>query len=275
LHEINQGFRQKKQRPEMTSDAYAKLFQAILTSSIWSEDDKTRIMWVTMLALCDRDGYVTGTIPGLAAMARMTTADAEKSVLKLMEPDKYSRTTDHEGRRIEQTDGGWLVLNYVKYREIGSKEGRKSSNAERQKRFRERHKVTENNDIVTPALRIPLQSNDTSIHIPVTIPITEQQERGCKGETKEPKVKTFKQWDYADLLADVRAHNKDGLLTEKQCADFARYWTDEKDARGRCLLHLKATWSTRGRMQTASKMIYNKGGETAQTGKQGVICFTK
>jgi len=172
----------------MTSDAYAKLFQAILTSSIWSEDDKTRIMWVTLLALCDRDGYVTGTIPGLAAMARMTTADAEKSVLKLMEPDQYSRTPDHEGRRIEQTDGGWMVLNYAKYREIGTKEGRRLSNAERQRRFREKHlDVTESNATVTPALQETLQSNAPLIPIPIPITIPPEDKGGCKGEPKRDR----------------------------------------------------------------------------------------
>jgi len=34
-----------------------------------------------------------------------------------MAPDPYSRTKDHEGRRIKECDGGWFVLNGEKYRE--------------------------------------------------------------------------------------------------------------------------------------------------------------
>jgi hypothetical protein len=174
----------------MTSDNYAKLFHSILTSSIWSEDDKTRIMWVTILALSDRDGYVTATIPGLAAMARMTVADAERAVGKLMQPDQYSRTADHEGRRIEVADGGWYVLNYAKYREIGTIEARKTKAAERQARFRERRKaVTDSNAIVTHECENVTKSNASPILIPISIPIDGVQEGGCKGEAKPTKAK--------------------------------------------------------------------------------------
>ena len=31
---------------------------------------------------------------------------------QLQAPDKWSRTKDHEGRRIVEVDGGWRVLNY-------------------------------------------------------------------------------------------------------------------------------------------------------------------
>jgi hypothetical protein len=36
----------------------------------------------------------------------------------LLAPDPDSRTKDHDGRRIEAIEGGWLILNYLKYREV-------------------------------------------------------------------------------------------------------------------------------------------------------------
>ncbi|MCE5324922.1 MAG: GIY-YIG nuclease family protein [Planctomycetaceae bacterium] len=97
---------------------FTKLCSSIITSSIWSEDDKTRIMWVTMLATADAHGYVPGAVPGMAAIARMTMEEAERSIQRLCEPDPYSRTKDLDGRRIVPVDGGWKIVNYEKYREM-------------------------------------------------------------------------------------------------------------------------------------------------------------
>jgi hypothetical protein len=99
------------------ADNFTMLFNSILTSSIWGEDDKTRILWITMLALSDYNGKVEGSVPGLATMARISLPDCEAALLKLESPDPYSRTKEHEGRRIRAVEGGWIVLNKAKNRE--------------------------------------------------------------------------------------------------------------------------------------------------------------
>jgi len=104
---------------------YSKLFSEIVTSSIWSEDDQTRIVWITMLALKDSRGFVPAAIPGLANAARVSVEQCEAAIAKLESPDKYSRTEDHDGRRIKKIDGGWLVLNHEKYREKRHDEDRR------------------------------------------------------------------------------------------------------------------------------------------------------
>lgn len=143
-------------------NGYTKLFNSIITSTIWTEDDKTRLVWITMLALADRNGEVQGSIPGLARLAGVSTEATEIAIGKFLSPDKHSRTKDDEGRRIEEIDGGWHLLNHAKYREMASRDESKSANAERQKRFRERQKrnadnngeVTESNRRVTHGLHI-------------------------------------------------------------------------------------------------------------------------
>ena len=107
------------------NDGFTKLVSTIIGSSIWSEDDKTRILWITMLALCDADGFVSGTVPGLAAMARMKIPQVQSSLAKLEAPDADSRTKDNEGRRVIPIEGGWIVLNYAKYRDRDRAEKRK------------------------------------------------------------------------------------------------------------------------------------------------------
>jgi len=104
---------------------YTKLFSSIITSSVWSEDDKTRIMWITMLAICDAAGHVDGAVPGLADVARMSIPDAEAAILKLESPDPYSRTPDNDGRRIRKEIGGWRILNHGLFRERLSEDDRR------------------------------------------------------------------------------------------------------------------------------------------------------
>ncbi len=118
---------------------YTKLFNSIITSTIWTEDDKTRIMWITMLAMSDKHGEVHASIPGLARLSGMSVDEAEKAINKLLSPDEYSRTPDNEGRRIVAINGGWELLNHGKYRLMASKEDEKAANADRVRRYRARN----------------------------------------------------------------------------------------------------------------------------------------
>lgn len=115
---------------------YTKLFNSIVTFTIWTEDDSTRIVWITMLALADKNGEVQGSVPGLARIAGVTLEACQTALDKFLSPDKYSRTLDDEGRRIEKIDGGWLLLNHAKYRAMASKDDAIQSNAESQRRHR-------------------------------------------------------------------------------------------------------------------------------------------
>ena len=126
----------------MTMSGYTKLFSSIVASTIWRADDKTRILWITLLALSDSDGFVAASIPGLADLARMSIEDCEQGLQKLQQPDLYSRTPDHEGRRIEVNDGGWLILNRAKYRDLIPDEQRRERNRIRQQKHRSLSRVT-------------------------------------------------------------------------------------------------------------------------------------
>lgn len=128
---------------------YTKLFNSIVTSTIWTEDDKTRILWITMLAMSDQNGEVHASIPGLARIAGIDIASTEKAIQAFLSPDPYSRTPDNEGRRIAKIDGGWELFNHAKYRAMASKEDSKAATAARVKRHRERKAVTECNASVT------------------------------------------------------------------------------------------------------------------------------
>lgn len=104
------------------SMTFTKLFASITESTVWCEPDRTRLVWVCMLAMADRKGRVFASIPGLANRSRVPLEDAVKAIDTFLSPDAYSRTPDFEGRRIEPIDGGWRLLNHEKYRTIRDEE---------------------------------------------------------------------------------------------------------------------------------------------------------
>lgn len=109
----------------MAFNGYTKLFSSILASTIWREPNHVRLVWITLLAMADKDGVCEASVPGLADLARVPITDCEDALRTLAAPDAYSRTSDHDGRRIEPVDGGWLLLNHSKYREKMNAEERR------------------------------------------------------------------------------------------------------------------------------------------------------
>lgn len=126
---------------------YTKLFSEILDSTIWREPLHVKVVWITMLAMCDRDGEVRASVPGLADRARVDRSQCEQALAILMAPDPDSRTTDHEGRRIAKVDGGWRLINHAAYKRRMSPEERRERDAERKRIERAARRVT----LVTPA----------------------------------------------------------------------------------------------------------------------------
>jgi hypothetical protein len=95
-----------------------------------------------MLAAATIDGIVESTVPGLARLANLSIPEVEGAVEKLLGPDSYSRTAERDGRRIEQIDGGYRLINYDKYRELMSQDDLRTKAALRQQRYRDRNKAS-------------------------------------------------------------------------------------------------------------------------------------
>lgn len=119
---------------------YTKLFSSILDSTVWQESKETRLVWVTMLVMKNRNQIVEASVPGLAKRAGVAISEAEMALERLKEADPYSRTQEHEGRRIKDVDGGWLVLNGEKYRDKMSADEVRAYKAQKQKEYRLRKK---------------------------------------------------------------------------------------------------------------------------------------
>jgi len=120
-------------------ETFTKLFSSIIHSTVWREPNHVRLVWVTMLALADRDGYVGASVPGLADAARVTLEECVDALDRFQKPDTWSRSQEHEGRRIEVVDRGFNLLNYKRFREKRDEIARQEQNAEAQARWRENH----------------------------------------------------------------------------------------------------------------------------------------
>lgn len=128
---------------------YAKLFADIVDSSIWEEDAETCKVWVTLLALCNADGLVRGSVGWLAGKARVSLEKCRMALAKFSSPDPRSRTPDNEGRRIEAVEDGWLVLNYLMFRDRLSTNPKCVATRERVRKHRERYNALRNASSVT------------------------------------------------------------------------------------------------------------------------------
>jgi hypothetical protein len=115
---------------------FTKLWAEITDSSIWNEDDKTRIVWITMLARMGPDYVVRASVGGLAHLARVSREDCEKALEKLASPDPDSRSPEEEGRRIKKVEGGFFMINGEKFRQRRGDEEKKAYMREYMRQYR-------------------------------------------------------------------------------------------------------------------------------------------
>jgi hypothetical protein len=128
---------------------YNKLFSKILDSSIWLEPDQTRIVWMTLIASMDEDGFCPFACPAnLANRAMVPLEKCEAAIKTLESADPNSADQDNDGRRLERVPGGWLVLNAGKYNELVSRQMKREGTRRRVADFRA--KKREPKTAVTP-----------------------------------------------------------------------------------------------------------------------------
>ena len=120
---------------------FTKLFSTIVDSTVWREEMHVKVVWITMLAKANRNGDVLASVPGLADAARVSLDQCVEALARLSAPDTWSRTKEHEGRRIVEVDGGWRLLNYPKYRELRDADERRIQTREAVRRYRAKEKA--------------------------------------------------------------------------------------------------------------------------------------
>ena len=149
--------------------AFVKLDCGILNSTLWM-DRAAREVFITALLMAEPFevkeptpvieigsfnlvgwdvppgwyGFVPAASIGIIGRAKLDPDEGMAAIRRLSDPDPDSRSPEFEGRRMVRINGGFLVLNFMKYRDFDH------GAAERMRRFRERKKVTRNGHGVTP-----------------------------------------------------------------------------------------------------------------------------
>lgn len=140
--------------------AFVKLDTGILNSTLWIERDMREIFITALLMAEPREysesvkqiavgeikytgfeappgwyGYVPAASFGIINRAMVDRELGMEALRKLGEPEPESRSKDFEGRRMIRIDGGFLILNYMKFRD------KDHTAAQRQQRLRDRRKA--------------------------------------------------------------------------------------------------------------------------------------
>jgi hypothetical protein len=121
----------------------------ILSSSVWSEAAHVKLVWLTLLILCDTEGYVGAAVPGIARAAGVTLDQARDALHLFMLPDPDSRTQANQGKRLEPAERGFRILNFREHLDRLSAERTKTR--DRVRKCRERKRQREDGNVTVPA----------------------------------------------------------------------------------------------------------------------------
>ena len=136
-------------------------------------------------------GFVPAASVGIIHRAKVEEAAGFEALKRLGDPEDGSRSKDFEGRRLVRVDGGFIVLNFMKYRD------RDYTAAERSRRYR---------------LRVASRRDDTASHRNITQAEVEVQEEATKQDrtVEAPEVRTVRS------TVVSRAGNSDGHGSERK-----------------------------------------------------------
>jgi hypothetical protein len=101
------------------------LVASLTESSVWFKPDQTRIVWITMLCMCDKNGFVDSTVPGLAMRACVPLESCVQALRDLLSADPDSEINAHDGRRLERVERGWQILSFERYKEASFLDAKK------------------------------------------------------------------------------------------------------------------------------------------------------
>lgn len=174
---------------------YGKIFEEIFDSSLMLYGGDTAYVFMCLIVLCDKDGYVRYHPTTLAKRIGKDVRTVQRCLGNLLAVDPSSSSSAADGRRIvslaeltgQAENRGWRIVNHEKYRSIASNVDRAAQSTARSRTWRERNKTKKTNEI-----------ND----------LEQGDVRGRKGTQRTPSDA------YADAYPDVN-----NILS-----DFERCW---------------------------------------------------
>lgn len=213
---------------------FVKLDTGILNSTLWIERECRDIFITSLLMAEPREfdseqkqlairnieetgfsvppgwyGFVPAAGIGIIRQALVDTELGMMALEKLGSPDAESRSPEHEGRRMIRVNGGFLILNFMKYRD------RDYTAAERQKRLRERRKQERNG----------VTSRDSN----VTSRIAESRVQSTESDNSKPLTRSARKGtripeNFVPKKEHYELGKQLGIIVDMEFARFRDYW---------------------------------------------------
>jgi hypothetical protein len=184
----------------MNDEAYTKLFHTLPTSSVWMECYATRIVWITLLVMSNKDGIVRVTAPGLAKVAGVTMDEATTALEVFSSPDPHSRDKGEDGRRILPVDGGWQLINHGVYMEKASTLDKQGKWRRQKKRQRVETDGTGVDMERTELDKKEMSAMSTHVDVDVDVDVDKETKRELLGGNRNFKV-TRDEWNaYSETI---------------------------------------------------------------------------
>lgn len=191
---------------------FTKLDERILMSSIMAETPEIFKVWIAILASCKEDGVAYVSSVGLSSHCYLPLDTVREAITKLSSPDPDSRSINDDGRRIKRVDGGYMVINYLKYRELSTRD----REAQRKYEYRRKKKCPGHNGTIQDYSASPSASASPSVVL--------GKEEGM-GEEKgsvtlhnvTPEEKVFEYWNSKNNLIHHRelTESMEGIIKDK------------------------------------------------------------
>lgn len=242
---------------------FVKLDTGILDSTLWVTRDPREVFITALLMAMPREldqetttykvhsldvddfkippgwyGFIEASGPGIVRRAGLPADAGLEALAALGQPDRESRSSDWEGRRLVRVDGGFVVLNFMKYRD------KDNTANERMKRYRERQKSLRVTD-ATPSKR-----NVTASQLPA-------EDRGQRTEAEiktvtvveavgaeKPKARGSRlpaDWALPDAWREWAKTNRPDLDPDRTADRFRDYWAAKAGASA-TKVDWQATW---------------------------------
>jgi hypothetical protein len=136
----------------MSVNTWTPLWSPIVDSSLWEENGEVVKVFMTMIAtkdsshICNLDAYKVAKKCNFRLPDGSVDEVKVLDILKILSsPDKRRKIKqEYDGRRIKAVEGGWLILNGEKYRQMVSDEMRKARLRRAQDTYRKKQKYGSN-----------------------------------------------------------------------------------------------------------------------------------
>jgi len=230
----------------VSNNGYTPLFGSLTTGTLcgkWPDIG----LWPIILSLADKNGVVDVTCEYISTVTGLALPEVVACMKRFCEPDYGSRSPAEAGARLrlleEHREWGWQVVNIALYRERARLMAQNSvqvadgRNAEKVRRYRERHRATPDD-----TRRHPETPADTLLNANANAEKEQHRKRGA--DTRGSRIP-----DPFSISDDMRAWGRaetPAVDLDRATAEFVDYWRGVSGQKG-CKLDWIATWRNRMR----------------------------